>query len=107
METSPPFFSGVNLEQLRKKLEDMKTKIPNKHKSREVHQEFVKKLLETWLNAFDLTFDMINLSKTELKEIDQNYFYIYYLMLKCKDAAELVTNETWEAIEERMYRVPS
>lgn len=107
MEAAPPLLSGVNLEQLRKKLEQMKTKIPDKEQPRKVHQQFAKQLLETWLNAFDITFDMINLSRQEFKEIDQNYFYIYHLMLKCKDSAERVSPTTWEAIEERMYRVPN
>ena len=106
IEAALPLFSGVNLQKLRDKLEELRTKIPDDEQTQEVYRQFTEQLLETWLNAFDLTLDMINLSIEELKEIDQNYFYIYHLMLQCKDAAELVTNETWEAIEERMYRVP-
>lgn len=85
----------------------MRTKISKKDQPIKVHKQFAKQLFETWLNAFDLNLDMINLSIEELEEIDENYFYIYNLMLQCKDAAELVTNKTWEAIEKRMYRVPS
>ena len=106
MEAASPLFSNLNLQKLRGKMEKIKTKIPNNTESRLVHKRFANQLLETWLNAFELTLDMINLSSNELREIDQNYFYVYNLMLNCKGAAELVTNETWAAIEERMYRVP-
>ncbi|MDJ0598308.1 MAG: NACHT domain-containing protein [Crocosphaera sp.] len=107
MEKESPYFSGINLTQLRENLQVMKITIPNKNQSIEVHQKFAKQLLKTWLNTFGLTLNVLNLSGKKLKKLDQNYFYIYNLMLQCKDAAELITNETWEAIEERMYRVPS
>ncbi|GBF82827.1 NACHT domain-containing protein [Aphanothece sacrum] len=107
IEAAPPLFSGVNLQKLRDQLQLLNTLIPNEKEAREVHRTFAKKLLETWLNAFDLTLDMISLSLKEVKELDQQYFYIYHLILQCKDGAILVTDETWKAIEERMYRVPS
>ncbi|MGB5768332.1 MAG: histidine kinase, partial [Crocosphaera sp.] len=105
IEVALPLFSGVNLQKMREQLEKMRTKMPDDEQPKEVYRQFTKQLLETWLTAFDLTLDMINLSLEELEELDQQYFYVYNLMLQCKDAAELITNETWEAIEERMYRV--
>lgn len=98
--------SELDLLQLKEKLEQIKKLLPNEDQPQEDQQNFAKCILKTWLTAFDLSLDMINLSEEELKTICQKYFYPYYLTLKCKKSAVLVTDETWKGIEERMYRVP-
>ena len=102
-----PLFVDVNLEELKNKLQALEKKTPSRDQSYEVYQKFAQQLIKTWLNAFGLTIDMINLSKEELDEIDDRYFYVYNLILQCKDSAVLVTESTWRDVEERMYRVPT
>jgi hypothetical protein len=101
----PLLFADVDLVQLRERLVKMQEQVPNRNESLEVHRKFTQRLIETWLSAFDLTVEMINLSWQELEEIDQKYFYVYHLILQCKDSAVLVTEKTWQEVEERMYRV--
>ncbi len=95
-------FAKVDFFNLIKQLKGLKNQIPPEEESDEIHQEFAKKIIETWLNAFHLTPELIDLSIEELKEIDKNYFYIYWLMIQCKDAAVKVSPKTWAGIEERM-----
>ena len=71
-----------------------------------MHQDFAKKLIETLLNGFNLTPEMVNLSDEEIKALD-NYLYANYLIIQCKEAAVRVSPATWEAIEGRMLLPPS
>ena len=67
----------------------------------EVSQDFGKKIIQTWLEVFHLTPEMIDLSESELKVLD-NYFYANLLMVECKKAAVRVSKDTWNSIEARM-----
>lgn len=100
-------FTNVNFSQLIDKLEGLKINFSNDQLSQEKRCIEINNVFKVWQNEFDVTSELIHIKLPEVEEIDQNYFYIYHLMLQCKDAAELVTNKTWSAIEERMYRVPS
>ena len=62
---------------------------------------FGKSIIENWLEAFHLTPEMVDLSESELKALD-NYFYANLLMVECKNAAVRVSPKTWEEIESRM-----
>jgi hypothetical protein len=87
-------------------LDELKAKIPDDKQPTEVHQDFAKKFIETLLNGFNLTPEMINLSKEEIKALN-NYLYANYLIIKCKEAAVQVSPATWETIEARMLLVGS
>ena len=100
----PEVFKDVNFKNLISKLEDLKTKIPNKNQSDKVYTEFSQKIIETWLSAFHLSSELIALSTVEIHEIDNQYYYINRLILECKEAAVQVSPKTWEEIEERMLR---
>ena len=85
----------------------LKADLRDQHQADEIQQEFARNLIYLWLSAFRLTPELINLSETELKEIDRQYFYVNWLILQCKQSAVIVSPQTWQAIEERMLRVPS
>ena len=68
----------------------------------EISLGFINKLSEVWFNAFQLTPELLNLSRKEIEEIDSKYFYINSLIIQCKEAAVRVSPETWQGIESRM-----
>lgn len=101
----PPIFNHqVNLDDSIQKLNYLRVIIPNDQQSQEDKVEFAKKLKSALLEIFCLQEEMINLSREEVQEIDREYFYIYWLMLQCKEAAVMVSRHSWQEIEERMFR---
>ncbi|MFE1744177.1 hypothetical protein [Coleofasciculus sp. H7-2] len=99
-------FKDVNFTVLIARLEALKAKIPDDQLPLKVRQEFVNRLLQTLLNAFNLSSEMVNLTEEEIKAFD-NYFYANYLITQCKQAAVRVSPKTWEEIEERMLLAPN
>lgn len=97
---------NLNLTALTNQLEALNTKIPDNKQPREVRENFAKNLTQTLLDGFNLTSNMVNLSKEEIKSLD-NYLYANYLIIQCKDAAVRVSRETWKAIEDRMLLPPT
>ncbi|HCQ22696.1 MAG TPA: histidine kinase [Anabaena sp. UBA12330] len=79
------------------------TVAPDKYPSEEA-QIFIKILMETLLNGFNLTPEMVNLSEEEIKDLDK-YLYANYLIIQCKEAALSVSKQIWETIETRMLLV--
>ncbi len=106
LDKLPEVFKDVDFSRLITKLKTLKTEIPDNQQPREIRKEFGLKIIKTLQLAFHLTPEIIHLSRQEVKEIDNNYFYIYNLILKCKTAALSVNNQTWNEIEDRMLRVP-
>jgi hypothetical protein len=88
------------------RLEALKAKVPDDKQPEEVRRAFAKQILQTLLQAFRLSPELVNLSEEEA-EAWKNYFYANYLMMQCKEAAVRVSPKTWEAIEERMLLVPN
>jgi hypothetical protein len=82
-------------------LKELQQEIPDNNESKEVRQAFGQRIIQTWLTAFHLTSEMVNLSQFELTALD-NYFYVNLLMVECKKAAVRVSPETCEGIESRM-----
>jgi hypothetical protein len=97
-------FKDVNFTVLIAKLEALKAKIPDKKQPKEAHRTFVRRWLQTWLVAFNLRPELINLSEEEA-EAWKNYFYANYLIIQCREAAVRVSPRTWAEIEERMLLV--
>lgn len=87
-------------------MEVLSSRIPDDGQPREVRIEFFRCFINTWLSAFHLDLNLVKLSEEELGEIDRQYFYVNYLIIKCKESAVRVTPQTWEGIEERMLKVP-
>ena len=98
-------FTDVDFSRLTKQLEALKDKIPDDKQSMEIKLKFIKDIRQLWLDAFQLTPELIDLSFEEAQEIDNNYFYINWLIIQCKQAAVNVSPETWQEIEDKMLRV--
>ena len=83
------------------KLEEFKRQIPDKNESEQVLEAYRDLIIQTWLEAFHLTKEMVDLSEEEITALD-NYFYANLLMVECKKAAVSVSRKTWSEIESRM-----
>lgn len=98
------FNQKLNFTLLLAQLQTLKAKIPDDKQPEEVHLAFAKKFIETLLNGFNLTPEMVNLSEEEINALDK-YLYANYLIIQCKDAALSISTQTWETIETRMLLV--
>ncbi|QSV66953.1 MAG: NACHT domain-containing protein [Aphanizomenon flos-aquae DEX188] len=98
------FNQKLNFTVLLPQLETLKAKIPDDKQPEEVHLAFAKKFIETLLNGFNLTPEMVNLSEEEINALNK-YLYANYLIIQCKDAALSISTQTWETIETRMLLV--
>jgi NACHT domain len=97
-------YQGLDLQGAIDRSEKLKTEIPDDNQPQAVSQAFARKLIETWLTAFQLTPEMVNLSQQEIQELD-NYLYAHRLLVKCERAAVRRTPEVWSQIESRMLRL--
>ncbi|MFO0099509.1 MAG: NACHT domain-containing protein [Aphanizomenon sp.] len=98
------FNQKLNFTLLLAQLQTLKAKIPDDKQPEEVHLAFAKKFIETLLNGFNLTPEMVNLSEEEINDLDK-YLYANYLIIQCKEAALSVSKQIWETIETRMLLV--
>ncbi|MBD2389908.1 NACHT domain-containing protein [Aphanizomenon flos-aquae NRERC-008] len=98
------FNQKLNFTLLLAQLQTLKAKIPDDKQPEEVHLAFAKKFIETLLNGFNLTPEMVNLSEEEFNDLDK-YLYANYLIIQCKEAALSVSKQIWETIETRMLLV--
>ena len=94
-------YRDVDYTSLSNKLEKLKQEIPNEQVSQSERKAFVNKILETWFAAFHTTPDAMELSKEEIRKLD-NYLYANLLIIECKNAAVRVSQKTWKEIESRM-----
>ena len=94
-------YQNVNFTAIISRLKQLKEQIPNDKAPIQVFKDFGKCIIQTWLEAFYLTPDTIDLSQSELDALD-NYFYANLLMVQCKEAAVRVSKGTWQGIESRM-----
>jgi hypothetical protein len=98
-------FNNINFTVLIARLEALRAKVPDDQQPQEARRVFAERLQETLLNAFNLTSEMVNLSKEEAEALG-DYLYANHLIIQCKQAAVRVSPQTWEAIEARMLLVP-
>ncbi|MFO5492518.1 MAG: NACHT domain-containing protein, partial [Cuspidothrix sp.] len=101
VEESKIYNHNLNLTALLTELTTIEAKIPDSSQPEEVHRDFAENLIITFLKSFNLTPEIVNLSKEEIKALD-NFLYANYLIIQCKEAAVRVFPKTWEAIEGRM-----
>jgi predicted NACHT family NTPase len=99
-------FGNVELTVLIARLKALQARFPDSNQSEEVHQAFVERVHETWLNALQLKKEWIELSEDEAEAL-ANYLYANELMVRCKEAAVRVSQQKWDAIEARMLTVQS
>lgn len=96
-------FSDVNFNTLISKLQVLRTKAPDIRQPAEVHQAFQNQISQTWLHTLRLEPALVNLSESELQNLEQ-YLYAHCLIARCKQAAVRVSPKTWGAIEQCICR---
>ncbi len=96
--------SSVNFKILALRLKELKAKAPDVRQPAAVHQDFVQRVAQVWFKALQLDAALINLSEAEFQALEQ-YFYIYWLLVRCKQTAVRLSPGTWQAIETRMLTV--
>jgi len=99
-------FKYVDYSHLIANLERLKNSVPNAREPKAVHKAFANELGETIINAFNVDLQMLELSKDEAAALE-NYLYINYLMLQCKESAVRGPRSVWEGIESRMLMPPN
>jgi hypothetical protein len=97
-------FKNVNFTALIAQLEALKSQIPDAQQPPEVCQSFAHRFMETWVKAFNLTPELVDFSKEEIKAMD-DYLYANHLIIQCKEAAVRVSLQTWHSIESRMLTI--
>lgn len=97
-------FKQLKFVCLKNNLEDLKSKIPNKTQPDTVRREFANNIWKTWLRAFNLSSELISLSKQEAENL-HNYLFANLLIVKCQEAAMRVSPTTWRELEMRMLRI--
>ncbi len=95
-------YKNIDFNDLLDKLEKLKEQIPDKNLPKEIYLDLVNKIIQTMLEGFHLTREMIDFSQEEFICLE-NYFYANKLMIDCKEAAVRVSQKTWDGIEERMF----
>ena len=97
-------FKGVNFLVLIAGLKALKAKLSDDKLPNELRRAFANQILETLPQTFRLSPELVNLSEQEAADW-RKYFYVNYLIMRCKDAAVRVSPKTCQAIEERMLLV--
>lgn len=100
LEEDKIFKDGI-LTALISGLEELQSQIPDDDQPHETLLAFADRIEQTYLDAFQIKREWLELSDEEVKAL-VNYFCIYELMVRCKEAAVRVSRETWAAIEGRM-----
>jgi len=101
-------FNDADLETLGKALEHLKD---NEH-SKEVtlkleYYESVVDICDAWLSALGVEFRVIGSLSLEDVQALSDYFYIYELIVRCKEGATRVSPNVWKSIESRILVSPS
>jgi hypothetical protein len=96
-------FSTVNYQPLSTKLSEEQDFLNTKPQlTEEEVRERIQAIFQVWNQTFSLTPDLLNFEFKEIKDIDQQYFYIYRLMLDCQKIAPNLAPGVWAEIENGM-----
>ena len=84
-------------------------KLDEQHKSLEdplaAKKQYERELLDVWFLNLKLKPHVLTLSNEEVIAL-ADYFYIYTLVIQCKEAAVRVSPDAWADIESRILTVP-
>lgn len=96
-------FSTVNYQSLSTKLREEEDFLNTEPKlTRKEFHERIQAIFQIWNQAFFLTPDLLNFEWQTIKDIDDQYFYIYRLMLDCQKIAPNLAPGVWAEIENGM-----
>lgn len=96
------FIKSSDLNQIIARLEAIKAKEINRNQIDKTGQVLSNNILPTYLDAFVLNEELVSVSEKEAEAL-KNYLYINCLILNCKQAAVIVSQNTWKTIEARMF----
>ena len=65
-------------------------------------RQFAQEIIKIWCKYFALNPTWVNIKLKDLKAIDTNYFYVYWLMIQCQENAIKIHSETWKTIAETL-----
>lgn len=97
-----PLFIGIDCKFIVEKLAVLQATVPKSNASRQTHQQFAAELQKFYVDAFKLNSLLLNLTNKEAKKIE-NYLYMNYLMVQCKQEASRVSPSAWRAISASMF----
>ena len=96
-------FSTVNYQPLNTKLREEQDFLNTKTQlTQKDFLERIKAIFQVWNQTFSLTPDLLNFEFEEINNIDNQYFYIYRLMLDCQKIAPNLAPGVWAEIENGM-----
>jgi predicted NACHT family NTPase len=95
------FNSSVNLSGLVQELKALQAQVPKDNELLEVRRDFTEQLLQVWFKGLGVNRTLLKIPTSEIQALS-SYFYIYKLIIQCKESAVRVTHEVWEAIEKDM-----
>jgi NACHT domain len=96
-------YQELDLQEVIKGLEEIKSQISEKNQPKPIHDDFSKKIIQLFLTAFHLTPKMVDFSREDIQKLN-NYLYSTWLLIECERAAVKRTPEVWSQIEERLLR---
>lgn len=85
-------------------LEPLSSSIPGNDHLYHDRRAFVERIRKLWLDVFQIDQEMLRLSSSEVKAL-QNYLYAYELLVSCKKASVIVSPHIWSGIEQRMLTI--
>jgi NACHT domain len=95
------FNSSANLSVLIQKLEELEPQVPQDTGPLEGHRTVLDRLRQVWCSGLEIDQELIDLSRYEIQALAY-YFYIYELIIRCKESAVRVSRDVWESIENAM-----
>ncbi len=96
-------FSTVNYQSLSTKLREEQDFFSTEPQlTKKEFQERIKAIFQVWNQTFSLTPDLLNFGFEEINSINNQYFYIYRLMLDCQKIAPNLAPGVWAEIENGM-----
>ena len=94
-------YESRQINNLLDKLRRLKEQVPAQELSIKIHRYFANQIIQTVLQAFQLTTEMIDLSPEEIQALE-NYFYANKLIMDCQKVSSHDSQRIWEQIEARM-----
>lgn len=98
-------FNSVNFTVLVAALEALRSQAPSTSKPYEIRRTFAERISQLWFDTLGLDSTVAQLSEDEVEALNR-YLYANELIVRCKESAVRVSPQVWEAIEDRVLRLP-
>jgi tetratricopeptide (TPR) repeat protein len=91
-------YKDIDLDLLINDLANLQSQVVKTDRLNKSHRTIVRKLVEILLSAFNLSPEIVNISRNELDSLN-NYIYANWLLIECEQSAVRRTSEVWNKIE--------